>query len=400
MLGLAVLRGVMTGLMGALLAESFDDDTFLQKILGIGVWVLGGVAAGSFLASLQRHPARVLGLVPWGATGLCIGLVIAACGVIPGPVLCVTLGIMVGLVNVPLAATYQANLPADARGNGMAVRNLADYLLTALSAGTLFALGRWAGWSAMAQLWLLAGLTGVLAAWSWRLLVGAVFEQLLEIAIAPIYRIKGYGPGLDAMPERGPVLVIANHTAWMDPVWASKVLPRRLVGMLTSVFFDIPVMRWVSTHLVETIRVEASAFRREVPELHQAIAVLDRGACVLIFPEGALRKKEENLIKQFGQGVWRILNERPQVPVIACWIEGGWGCFFSYFKGPPTKNKRFDFWRRIRVGVNEPQTLPAELLADQRACRQYLMQACLEARRHLGLDVPAFDKSKVEEEPV
>ena len=36
---------------------------------------------------------------------------------------------MGGLVNVPLSATYQADVPADARGNAMAIRNFADYVL-------------------------------------------------------------------------------------------------------------------------------------------------------------------------------------------------------------------------------------------------------------------------------
>jgi 1-acyl-sn-glycerol-3-phosphate acyltransferase len=394
LLGLASIRGLLTGLMGALIAGSFSVDVLLR----VGGWVLGGVALGSFLAGLQRHPRRVLGLVPWGATGLTLGLGGAALGAVPGPVLCVLLGVMVGLVNVPLAATYQGSLPPDARGNGMAVRNFADYLLVALMAGLLFGLAQWAGWSASAQLWLIAALTGILALLSWRLLIGPVFELFLEFVIWPIYRIKGYGPGLDAIPPRGPVLVIANHTAWMDPVWAGKVVPRRLIGMLTSVFFDIPALRFVMTHLAETIRVEQSTFRREVPEIQKAVAILDRGDCVLIFPEGGLRKKEENLIKQFGQGVWHILSARPQTPVVLCWIEGGWGSYFSYFKGPPTKNKRFDFWRRIRVAVNEPEVLAPEILADQRATRRYLMDRCLATRRFLGLEVPATEKLPVEED--
>jgi 1-acyl-sn-glycerol-3-phosphate acyltransferase len=398
LLGLASLRGLMTGLMGALIAVSLDDEAFLTRLLGIGIWIMAGVGAGSFLAGLQRHPRRILGLVPWGATGLTIGLVIAAVGEVPGEALCLILGIMVGLINVPLAATYQGALPADARGNGMAVRNFADYLVTALMAGALFAVGRWAGWPAPWQLWLIATAAAVLTILSWRWLIGAVFEQFLEVVIWPIYRIKGYGPGLVTMPAQGPVVVIANHTAWMDPVWTGKVLPRRLVGMLTSVFFDMPALRFVVTHLAETIRVEKSSFRREVPELKRAGAVLDRGDCLLVFPEGALRKKEEELLKQFGQGIWHILSERPRVPVVACWIEGGWGSFFSYFKGPPTKNKRFDFWRRIRVGVSEPRVLPPEVLADHRTTRQYLMQMCLESRRYLGLDVPTLDKTRLEEE--
>ncbi len=74
---------------------------------------MAGVAVGSLLAGLQRHPRRVLGLVPWGATGLTAGLIVAACGAIPGNAFCLVLGFMAGLVNVPLAATYQVELPAD-----------------------------------------------------------------------------------------------------------------------------------------------------------------------------------------------------------------------------------------------------------------------------------------------
>ena len=62
------------------------------------------------------------------------------------------------------------------------------------------------------------------------------------------------------------------------------------------------------------------------------------------------------------------------------------------------KTARFDFWRRIRVGVSEPRVLPPEVLADHRTTRQYLMQMCLESRRYLGLDVPTLDKTRLEEE--
>ncbi len=396
--GLASLRGLLTGMMGALVAGSLNGASASpMQLIEIGGWIMGGVAAGSFLAGLQRHPRRILGLVPWGATGLTLGVIIAALGHVPGKFLCVLLGIMAGLVNVPLAATYQADLPADARGNGMAVRNFTDYLLTALVAGPLFALGRWGGWPASAQLWLLAALASLLAVPSWYFLRREVFEQMLEFVVWPIYQIRGYGPGIDAMPLQGPVLVVANHSAWMDPVWVGKVLPRGLIGMLTSVFFDIPALRWLMTRILPTIRVKVGGFRREVPELKEAVAVLDRGDCVLIFPEGGLRRKDEQFLRPFGQGVWRLLRERPQVPVVVCWIEGGWGCYFSYKNGLPTKNKRFDFWRPIDIAVSEPRVLDPALLADQRATRQYLMQLCLETRKYLGLEVPALEGAKGEE---
>ena len=106
---------------------------------------------------------------------------------------------------------------------------------------------------------------------------------------------------------------------------------------------------------------------------------------MVLFPEGELRKCAEIPLKRFGRGVWHILHERPGTPVVVCWIEGGWGSYFSYFKGPPTKNKPMDLRHPVTVVVGEPQVLSPELLADQRLTRNYLMQECLRLRETLGL---------------
>src|SRR5262249_54007348 len=155
--------------------------------------------------------------------------------------------------------------------------------------------------------------------------------------------------------------------------------------------YDIPFLKpWF--RFVGAIRVEAATFRREVPELKDAIATLDRGDCLVIFPEGAMRKREEQPLRMFGQGVVHILRERPQTPVVICWIEGAWGCYFSYFNGLPTKNKRLDRRRRIEVALEAPRLIDPALLEDQKALRRYLMEACLQARTHLRLPALTLDK--------
>ncbi len=157
----------------------------------------------------------------------------------------------------------------------------------------------------------------------------------MEIALWPVYRIRSYGPGVFSCPRRGAVLVIANHASYLDPLWLAKILPRRVTPMMTSAFYDLPVLHWLMTAIVKAIRVEVSTFRREAPELKEGIAALDRGECLVIFPEGMLRRRDDQPVRHFGQGVWHILKERPTTPVIACWIEGGWRSYFSYYNGPP-----------------------------------------------------------------
>src|SRR6185312_6352960 len=142
------------------------------------------------------------------------------------------------------------------------------------------------------------------------------------------------------------------------------------------------------------IRVPWASFRREAPELTDAVAVLRRGGCILIFPEAQLRRREDQLLRMFGQGVWRILQELPETPVLLCWIEGGWGSFTSYFHGPPLRGKGLDWRRHIDIAVDAPQVLDPGILADQHSTRQYLMRACLECRRYLGLPVLSAEDPK------
>jgi 1-acyl-sn-glycerol-3-phosphate acyltransferase len=404
-IGLALLRAVVTGLTGALMPRVLTGERLTAEQFGeVGAWVLWittGLALGSLLAGLVAHPRRVLGLVPWGALGLALGLAVVAGSAEPDPALLVLLGIMTGLVNVPLASTYQADLPADARGNGMAVRNFADYLAIAVTtlvlavlAGSAFAV------SPTVQMLLLASvaaLAALYAAWFFR---RAAVELLITVPVGLLYRIRATGPGLEAFPRRGPVLVIANHCAWFDPLWLGKVLPRPLIVMMTNRFFDLPVLRWMMTHVAGAIRVESGKFRRDVPELREAIATLDRGECLVVFPEGAMRRRDDRPLRMFGQGVWHILRERPTTPVVVCWIEGGWGSYLSYRGGPPTRNKRFDWCRPIRIVVGLPYTMRPEVLADQRSTRLALMRDCLELRQVLGLEPYALDQAEGDDEPV
>lgn len=362
---------------------------------GSAAWMAFGVLLGSLLAGLQRHPRRRLGLIPYSALVLAASLAWAAGSTHPRAAGAI-FGLSAALTVALFGAALQAAAPADARGYAMAVLNG-----VCLALAGAFGIGIW-GWRAgflspSGRLGVLAGLAtaGSVVGWWW--LLREALEQLLEWLMWPVYRIRATGPGLETFPRRGPVLVIGNHTSWFDPGWLGKVLPRRLIPMMTSDFYDLPVVRPLMAHVFHVIRVQASTYRREAPELEKAVAALDRGECVVLFPEGFMRRRVDRPLRQFGQGIWHILRQRPQTPVVACWIEGGWGTYFSYFGGPPLKNKRMRFWRRIDVAVGEPEVVEPGILKSLRATRRHLMQRCLEGRKYLGLEVPTLEPPAADE---
>jgi 1-acyl-sn-glycerol-3-phosphate acyltransferase len=214
--------------------------------------------------------------------------------------------------------------------------------------------------------------------------------------------VRAYGPGQYQIPLTGPAIVISNHAAWLDPIWLAKALPCRLTPMMTSRFFDLPFVGWVVRVLAKAIRVPDTGFRRETPEIQQAIERLREGHVVLVFPEGRMRRNEKQPLRRFGQGIYHILRDQPGIPVISCWIDGNWGSFTSFSGGPPTKNKKMDLWRPINIGVSEPIIVPTDILADANLTRRYMMQACLGARARLGLEVPevtSFADREEDDEP-
>ncbi len=404
--GLALFMAlIMTG-SGAVVAYTLTPEFAGQAVLPRAFALLSvGVAAGSLLASLQGHLRRALGLVPLGVAGMLAALAWTALAHdLDGPSL--LLGLTGGLINVPLRAGYQAAVPADARGNGMAVMNTANYVCIILLSGLLFGLSGAGLVTPAGQLGVLAAVGGTAGLVAGRIVLRECVEQVVEILLWPCYKVRVHGPGPARLPAQGPFIVIGNHAAWLDPLWIGKVVPQRLTPMMTSKYFDKPVLHWLMTRVVQAIRVPDARFRREAPEIDDAVRALDRGTCLLIFPEGAVRRREDQPLRRFGQGIWHILRQRPQTPVVVCWIEGGWGSFTSYRGGPPLR-KPLDWRRPIDLGFEAPQVLDPALLGDQHATRRYLMQACANARRLIGLETPdlsawehAKDESAEADEPV
>ena len=400
LLGLAYLMALVTVTAGAIVGYSLNESSLMNAPSWPWVFIATslGAALGSAAVSLQGHPRRGMGFAAPACLLLAFTLVAVLCGLLTLTTASFLMGFLAGLVNAPFRTAYLAAVPKDARGNALAIKNAIIYLAMSCASALFFVvtrtglLGNRGQLVAVATLAALGGVVGLVV------FKRETIEQLLEFVLWPLYRIKAHGPGLAALPHRGPAIIIANHAAWLDPIWLGKVSAPSLTPLMTSQFFDLPVLGWIMKGMNAAIRVEDTGkLRRDIPELDAAIDLLDRGGTVLIFPEGHMRRKEELVLRRFGQGIWRILCKRPETPVFACWIDGGWGSYFSYWQGKPTKNKRMDWWRYIDIGVSEPIRLGAETLAEAHETRRQLMCACLEARRWLGREPFSLNPAETSE---
>lgn len=354
---------------------------------------------GITLSAFNRHPYRHAGFL---LIAVIIAFIAAAGQRLGGAreTTLPALGVASGLSGSPLLSFYLTWTDSRQRGVAAALA-IAGLALGALATSMLLLQLENDPVTAREDCWnVLLVVLGVAAVGGIGSFFRPAMELIAEVLLGPNYRIRSYGPGAAQLPVRGPCLVIANHAAWLDPLFLAKVLPAPIVPMMSSKFYDLPILSWWMRHVIGTIRVPDRTIRHDAPELNDAVAALDRGDYVILFPEGYLRRKQDVPLRRFGRGVWQILRDRPNTPLFACWIEGNWGSYLSWKDGPPAKGKRIDFWRPIRIGVLGPIRVEPAMLADHMTTRTYLMHQMSEARRVLGfgpLALPAVHDAEENE---
>lgn len=189
-----------------------------------------------------------------------------------------------------------------------------------------------------------------------------VLRLVLVAMIRIVYRIELRG---GALPDRGPALIAANHTAYVDPfvLTACCPVPIRFVywHALDRVPFVGAFCRFCGGIPIAGALEERALFDRAMSEIDAALAA---GEVVAIFPEGGLTR--DGALAPFKRGIEHIVAARP-VPVVPVAIDGLWGSVFS--RATPKRPRRMRPQVRLRAGVAlAPQAVCAEDLRERVTC--------------------------------
>jgi 1-acyl-sn-glycerol-3-phosphate acyltransferase len=136
---------------------------------------------------------------------------------------------------------------------------------------------------------------------------------------------------LDRMPATGGVLVAVNHISQADTatmarlIWQTGRIPRFLIK---STVFDWPIVGRTMKGAGQLPVYRASD--QAADSLRDAKAALDRGECVIIYPEGTITTDPDYWPMQAKTGVARLALACPDVPVIPI---GQWGAQKTLARG-------------------------------------------------------------------
>ena len=151
--------------------------------------------------------------------------------------------------------------------------------------------------------------------------VGQVIYDITRLVMRRTFGITV--EGLHYLPLQGPVVIVPNHTSFLDPAALIAVLPESILSRThwagwTGVMFRNRFMRLVS-RATRVIPIEQG--REALTSLAFGAAVLDRSDPLVWFAEGG--RSPDGQLTSFQSGIGLLLQARP-IPTVPVWISGGY----------------------------------------------------------------------------
>jgi 1-acyl-sn-glycerol-3-phosphate acyltransferase len=144
--------------------------------------------------------------------------------------------------------------------------------------------------------------------------VNIVLYVLVRVVLQPFFHVyfRMRRLGMEHVPKHGPVIFAANHRSFLDPFVIGMLTRRPVYYVAKKELFENRWQAWILNRL-GAFPVERDAGDRE--SMSTARAILDRGDCVVIFPEGTRIRRGPLGPPHRGVGRLALETGAPVVPV-------------------------------------------------------------------------------------
>src|SRR5260221_5523424 len=141
-----------------------------------------------------------------------------------------------------------------------------------------------------------------------------MFDTVLRLALWAFNRLvcRYRVSGREHVPLQGPLLIVANHLSWYDPILLGVVLPRRV-----WFFTKVEMFRWPIIGLGCRLTGQIPVHRGESDRaaLEEGLTYLREGKALMVFPEGTVARQEQMIAAHMGAAMLAMRSGVPVLPI-------------------------------------------------------------------------------------
>jgi acyl-CoA synthetase (AMP-forming)/AMP-acid ligase II/1-acyl-sn-glycerol-3-phosphate acyltransferase/acyl carrier protein len=387
MMSVAMMVGVS---LGAVVASRFTDAGSWTKVLRPGMHGMGiglvAAALTAFLPEGYRVPAVFASFVVTGLAG--------------------------GFFIIPITSFIQIRPAESDKGQVLAAAGFCSFIGILLAGQAYTILERVMSPGAMlftaGGMTFLAALAGSFVLYRGGSIARTGLVRIIRRMLRLRYRIEVIGlDKIDNTGDRGGILFLPNHPAWIDPVILMTTLyerfqPRPLADYEeTDRFYIRPMMKLVNAIRIPNLAKNGRRAKDEITSGIDRVAKgLRDGDNIILYPAGRLyRSHYENLGAK--SAVHTILANNPGQQIVLVRTSGLWGSRFSWANGRPVAINNvkggilfglanlvfFGPRRKITVEISEPLDFPRH--EDRMTMNRYL-EAFYNSKPLPNLHVPYY----------
>lgn len=318
------------------------------------VFTAVGVIIGAIIAGRISRYHLATGLIPFSVLGIAVLLALAPSLQSVGTlgVLLVVIGILGGVLVVPLNTLIQYYAPAGQLGTISAGRGWfqAIGMLIGLAVGVAFNIK---GLDGTQLFYAMAVVAALGAAYTLRELPHSLTRTIALAILKRRYRVAVLG--FENLPPSGAVLLLGNHTSWVDWALVQIACPRQvrfvLERQVASSWFVKLFFRLTGT---------AAISGKGEKSLQKVTSLLQQGSVVCLFPEQSVSGNGQ--LGEFQSDYEQALEGVEEGVIIPFYLRGLWGSNFSRADEGLRDSRAPSLRRDLIVAFGKP--LPLNTRAD------------------------------------
>ncbi|HEX5308799.1 MAG TPA: lysophospholipid acyltransferase family protein [Solirubrobacteraceae bacterium] len=144
--------------------------------------------------------------------------------------------------------------------------------------------------------------------------VNPILYWAVRLLLVPFFRLyfRLEGVGAEHVPCDGPAILAANHRSFLDPFVIGVLARRPVYYMAKRELFEHPLQAWLLSSL-GAFPVDRGTGDEQA--MKTALALLHRGECVVIFPEGTRIRRGPLAAPRRGVGRLALQSGARVVPI-------------------------------------------------------------------------------------